>query len=231
MGLSVSQVLYIIVTSILTLVVGITSTLANLSSHESDTSTDRMEGKLGSQIKVTPVPVAVLIIGLVIGASLGVYARTNEWFGPNVQSFVRKWKATGLTEAEITQRLFNNLYAFPAIASSEANGSNILLKSGNVSDSLDDTRTEKRPLDTGKPIQKSSKGIEANVQQGPFNSHSGLLFSTTLEECQRLYSSSPDELRQEMASSGDPRISRLAKRCENTACLKALIEEIICPRK
>lgn len=233
MGLSVSQVLYIIVTSILTLVVGVTSTLAdlNVANHEANSSSsgNGIKGKLNSQVKATPFPIAILIIGLVIGASFGVYARTNEWLGPNVQSFVRKWQATGLTEAEITQRLFNNLYPHPTL-SSEKDGLNTLGESENASDYIDDKTNDKKPVSTGKLLQKPNKANEPNVQQVPFSTHSGVLFSTSLEECQRFYASGADELRQEMASSSDPKISKLAKRCEDTACLKALIEEIICPK-
>src|SRR5262249_21167159 len=57
-----------------------------------------------------PLPLALMILGLVGGSCVGLYARTNEWLSADPQRVVRRWKGTGLKEEEIKKRLFDELY-------------------------------------------------------------------------------------------------------------------------
>lgn len=111
-GLSVSPVVHLVVTSVLAVVGGLVSALAGLPVAESESSDPAPSTPRSgiSHRRLTPVPLALFLIGLVPGASLGLTARTHEWFGADPRGLVNKWSATGLTEKEIALRLFDQMY-------------------------------------------------------------------------------------------------------------------------
>src|SRR5437660_313364 len=75
-GLSLSPVLHTVLTSLLTIVVGVVTLLSGLSvAHEQETVTRPF-------YRLNMLPVALLILCLVAGSSLGVLARTNLLLGP-----------------------------------------------------------------------------------------------------------------------------------------------------
>jgi hypothetical protein len=62
-------------------------------------------------LSVSAIPAAALVVGIVIGSSLGVVARTNEWLGADAARLVEKWRALGLDKNEVAGKLFDNLYS------------------------------------------------------------------------------------------------------------------------
>jgi hypothetical protein len=119
-GLSLSPVLHIVVSSIVAAVVAVTAAIAGLTSQngESDSS-NREEGIRTHRRKVTvsPVPMALLVVGIAAGACCGIYARTHDWFGVDPSAIFHKWQGAGLNEQELKRRLFDNLYPPPKEAS------------------------------------------------------------------------------------------------------------------
>lgn len=80
-GLSVTPgTTSIILTSIMTIVVLLITVVSGL---EKETSTE--EQKSYSKWKVSPIPLALFIVGLVVGSSVGIYARTHNWLGVDPQ--------------------------------------------------------------------------------------------------------------------------------------------------
>lgn len=100
-GLSVSPVLYIVIAGSISLIAGVAGILSGLN-HNGNVS-----WKVG---KTDPLPITFLVIGLAVGASLGVVARTNAWLGNNPSDIIQKWEKNGLTKKEIAERLFDYLY-------------------------------------------------------------------------------------------------------------------------
>lgn len=115
-GLSVSPVLYIILGSVIALVAGAVGALVGLHQDygvKNESGSDNQSKLLNSRkkaISISPLPLAMLMLGIGIGACAGIYARTNDLFGPNPQRFAQKWSGTGLDEKSIQQRLFDQLY-------------------------------------------------------------------------------------------------------------------------
>jgi hypothetical protein len=56
---------------------------------------------------VNPLPLAALVVGLVGGSVLGIYARNNNLLGPDISIAIHKWSRAGIPEEEIVNRLFD----------------------------------------------------------------------------------------------------------------------------
>jgi len=120
-GLSISPVVHIVLGSILALVVSLASAIAGVEKLE-EAEEQASAGKTGpiaqkvARVRLDPRPIALLVLGLAIGSSIGAYARTNDWLGENPRRVVDRWKGAGLDEAEIRMRLFNDLYPQSSVA-------------------------------------------------------------------------------------------------------------------
>lgn len=211
-GLSVSPVLHIIVTSIIAFVVSVVSALAGVrigvqaepsgtdkTTHEKMTSEDAAltgaaatsaRTKVAEQVSI--VPLTLLIVGLAMGSSFGVYARTNEWLSPNLARAVAKWGKTGLSEQAIYQRLFDQSYAAP---------------SSNVKE------------------EPATAGVSKTY-------HQGALFSgPSKAECGdflNLKDEKGDALKNRMLIANEEYVQRFAARCQAPADLKIFVEEVLC---
>ena len=138
-GLSVSPVASVVITSALGAAAAIVGALAGVAradhgSHDKPGGAPAQRKVLGNWTEsgaVRPIaswPLAVLVVGLVLGSGMGVWARTHNWLGQNPS--VRAWSAlgvdpgalegeirwwaergvTGLSEDDVTLRLFNLRY-------------------------------------------------------------------------------------------------------------------------
>jgi hypothetical protein len=106
-------VIQVTITSLLTILVSLTSALASINSSGTvATESDRPKWKALSL--ASPVPVALLVVALAGGASLGAYARSNDWLGVRANRIADGWKETGLSRTEILLRVFNQQY--PALS-------------------------------------------------------------------------------------------------------------------
>jgi len=130
LGMSASPVLHLVVSSIIALVGAVVGALAGIHaesavSNQKDTPEPPITGN-GSHapdspksrlrpLNVNPMPLGVLVVGILVGSCVGVYVRTNDWLGPDPQRLALRWSGGGLTEAQIRMRLFDQLYpAFEA---------------------------------------------------------------------------------------------------------------------
>jgi len=68
------------------------------------------EGK--PQWSVSPIPTALLVAGIVLGSTLGMKARNEDWWGQDMEREAQAWIQAGLPlEKEvIVQRLFESQY-------------------------------------------------------------------------------------------------------------------------
>src|SRR5437868_6089769 len=109
-GLSVSPVMHLIVGGVLTLVTAAVGASESLRSLQM-----RGEQNASSSPRQTysAVPLALVLIGIAVGSSVGLFARSNDWFAPTVERFSRRWNNTGFGGPYLAQRLFQELH--PAI--------------------------------------------------------------------------------------------------------------------
>jgi hypothetical protein len=104
MGLSASPIIQTVIGSLLAV---ITSVLALLSSIQKGEMKEKITYKLGN---INLFPLSVFLIGLSTSATLGIYARTNDWFGINPQSFKDKWQLKDEDSSGIIEALYKELH-------------------------------------------------------------------------------------------------------------------------
>lgn len=117
-GLAVSPVLSIVITTITGLATAVITVLSGLDEK--------------SKWSVDPLPVSLLILGIGFGSMLGVTARNNDWLGTDISIEAQKWISYGLKMPpdEIVKRLFDARYppgAAAATAPRDVYGSGTIL--------------------------------------------------------------------------------------------------------
>lgn len=111
-GLSVSEILHIILGSVIALASGVVSVLAGIKKTPAvEESSKGEKEQLHRKIRpISPLPLMALLLGLAIGAPIGICVRTNDLLGVRVEWFVSRWDSTGLSPQELHLRLFDTLY-------------------------------------------------------------------------------------------------------------------------
>jgi hypothetical protein len=208
-GLSASPVLHVIVGSVIAVVVALAGTLAGIQTQinfsDEQTKIDQPTPKSTmSAFSLNPVPVAVFTIGIAIGATIGIIARTNEFFGTDKAMFVGRWQGIGLTDVEIKRRLFDQLYP-PVLPDHGATRDRIA--SGGGSDSH---------------VQSESNNPRvAALTAG--------LFAASVDDCQLLAGKHGAELRGRLLAIKGDAIQSALNECHGDDCLEAL-KVLVCPK-
>ena len=119
-GLSVSPVISAVITGIIGLSLTLVSVLSGLK-QAAPSAEPQLPPQLKSNWNLNPVPIALLIIGIVIGTSLGITARTHNLLGNqaaelNVSAEIQKWQELGLEPKELAQRFFDLKYPPPSVS-------------------------------------------------------------------------------------------------------------------
>lgn len=245
-GLSVSPVLYIILGSIIALVAGAIGALVGLdleSRDKAESGSDDEHNPLRSRknaIPINPLPLTMLVIGLGIGSCIGIYARTNDLFGPDPQKFARKWAGTGLDEKKIQQRLFDQLYPPKEITEDSESIGKTPTQSGPSTDTTEQNSNTNSQSANSEPTK--ALGGKNNIpkakpsaphqrsQESPIaKQFSAGLYALTVEDCQLLRLKHGDELRTRLKALGNRRITNLAEKCKDDDCLEA-IKELLCTK-
>lgn len=114
-GLSVSPVVSIVITAVTGSAAAIIAALSGLEDKPD-------EGKEASRPKppllrwnIDPLPLMLLVVGILLGSLLGIKARNDGWLGTDLSIEVKKWTDVGLVDAgftqeEIVRRLFESQY-------------------------------------------------------------------------------------------------------------------------
>jgi hypothetical protein len=222
-GISLSPVLHILVTSILTAAVTAVTAMAGLDGLAADskataTGQESVATSSGPQAPsalvaphrhisrrlITLVPLTVLLFGMVCGASFGTYARSHDWFGADPQSLIRKWRVTKLSDDEIAKRLFDQLYP-------------------------PNTRSTGTEASDSKSGEQGGKGSQSNHPDALTGRLTGGLFSgVPPEECKEFRSAPNNDLQRFMLGSKNEGVRNFTKRCNDVACLRAAVEELLC---
>lgn len=107
-GLSVSPVVSQVLAALLGLVATLITALSGLQKPDSNSA----DNQTFLNYRVSPWPLAALMIGLVIGSIVGIYARNGIWFGSEVSAEARKWSNAGLDmpQNELAAHLFEAQY-------------------------------------------------------------------------------------------------------------------------
>ncbi|WP_010227336.1 hypothetical protein [Gillisia marina] len=103
-GLSASAVIQTVISSILVI---ITSVVTLLFSFENGLVKDQLNDRIGV---INILPLTLFLVGLSISATIGLYARTNDWFGVNPKNFKNKWELKDKDSSGIINNLYNSLH-------------------------------------------------------------------------------------------------------------------------
>ena len=101
-GLSVSPVVSIVLTSVTGIAAAVVTALSGLKEDPADPKVK--ERRRLPQIEVWPL--AILLVGMLIGSTLGILARNNHLFGSDVTSEIQKWAAADVPKEAVIDRLF-----------------------------------------------------------------------------------------------------------------------------
>lgn len=228
-GLSVSSLLYLVITSLMSIIAGLAGALAGLEMpSEKEAPTTPTPKRM---IQLDPVPLTAFILGLVLGASTGVYARTNQFFGPNIDKLAEKWKATEYTKRDIARVLFAQIHGTPAQSPVESPPPTSEPGSGT---GVDPTSS---PAPAGGDPQKKNNGkvksdstpVTANTATA--GTFMGVLFSISEDERARICSASNSSLNAILSTTSDANLNQQARACDgNIECLRKL-KEAACAKR
>jgi hypothetical protein len=120
--MSVSPVLHILVGSLVALVVGAAGATVGLRTDplNEGTNAEPVAANRTRPLRIHPMPLTILVIGVAAGSALGLYVRTNDFLGPSPRRLALKWAGTGLSPKDIETRIFYTLYAPPVAPKAEA---------------------------------------------------------------------------------------------------------------
>lgn len=159
-GLSVSPVIQTVIGSILAI---ITSVITLLFSLEDGSIKDKLNDKIGV---INILPLAIFLAGLSFSATIGIYARTNDWFGVNPEHFKNKWEIKDKDSSGIIKNLYNSLYGQEPKETNNINKGVFFNNSENCNDllKLNDTETLISELQSiGPEWQTFTDSVENNV--------------------------------------------------------------------
>jgi hypothetical protein len=116
-GMTTSPVMQIVVTSLVALVVSLVTILSGLEKKE-----DKEGEEMGSEKKkranqflnrsINPIPIMLMMIGIVLGSMTGVWTRTHEWLGgpdavpKTLKQQVDEWESAGMNREDAVYGLF-----------------------------------------------------------------------------------------------------------------------------
>jgi hypothetical protein len=80
-GLSVSPVAGVVLSGVVAVVVALTSALAGLGTEIPSSEATAKSPVRRTPMAVNPVPVTLLLLGIVAGSTTGIWSRTHDWLG------------------------------------------------------------------------------------------------------------------------------------------------------
>ncbi|MFN8494790.1 MAG: hypothetical protein U0350_44720 [Caldilineaceae bacterium] len=116
LGLAVSPVVSIVITTITGAAAAVVAALSGLE-DKANRPDEANKASIGSvRWNINPLPLAMLVLGLLAGSVLGIAARNYSWLGSEATGEVTQWTQAGLTgpgwtRADIARKLFESRYS------------------------------------------------------------------------------------------------------------------------
>ncbi len=107
-GLSVTPVVSIVITSITASAAAVIAAMSGVQRTDGDSGGGRR--LFPFDLRVSPVPLALLMVGMMIGAPAGVMVRSQNLLGLDVRSEVKMWTDLKVPADDVAQRLFDARY-------------------------------------------------------------------------------------------------------------------------
>lgn len=228
-GLSVSPVLSIVITSVTGSAAAIVAALSGLEDRTNEIGSEGQHRVW--RWNVNPMPLALLMIGILTGSIIGILARNNHWLGSDISSEILKWTDQGINRKDILDRLFEVNYPYSPYSTT-------------YTQTLDAevTHWTQLGLSREKVVQQLfDKRYASNTttESSKVNSDSRLgtyLFATDVNECDNLLAASEMSkamsngqiLTEAFKSSTDKRLRQLPTIVTDAKILQSIVENILC---
>lgn len=115
-GMSASPVMHIVVTSLVALVVSLITILSGLEKKEADAEVNSEKKDMHNHLlnrSINPVPIMLMMLGIVLGSMSGVWTRTHALLGEHEESAktlkeqVEEWESAGMNRQDVVYGLFS----------------------------------------------------------------------------------------------------------------------------
>lgn len=116
MGLSISPIAHIVIGSLMGVIVVVLSLQIGISYNNNHSLWNIINLSVGSseedekKRRINIYPIAIIFIGLIFGSSLGIFARTNDWFGLDIDKEAQFWNDRGQKKQQIYDAIFEWKY-------------------------------------------------------------------------------------------------------------------------
>ncbi len=136
-GMAVSPVINTVITSLVALLVTLATVLAGIKMDKTDT-TETKPSRVAviaelMRNRVSPWPIAFLLVGIVLGAGIGLHVRTNGYLiSPNktesqiINDEINMWVALGRDRNEVINTVYCSYYQLPMQMHFEDSGVGII---------------------------------------------------------------------------------------------------------
>jgi len=213
-GISLSPVVHIVITSLVGLVVTVISLSAGIDLNDRGKDEERIFNRIR---KINVFPVAVVLCAVVVGATSGIYCRTNDLLGVDPDLYLKKWKNLTAKEKHAIelQILQSNVGAV------------------DKSDLEEDTATMDRPIvppnnldaKNGEKAKESRNGTASSSRQ-----LQGGLFADKTELCSFLQMAKGEQLRIKLKALNSRSIDSMLTKCQSDECIDK-IKVLLCSQK
>jgi hypothetical protein len=114
-GLSVSPVVSIVITMVTGSAAAVIAALSGLEDKPDESKEANLQKASFLRWNIDPLPLMVLVVGILLGSLIGIKARNDGWLGTDLSIEVKKWTDEGLvdgsfTKADLVRRLFESHY-------------------------------------------------------------------------------------------------------------------------
>lgn len=226
-GLSVSPVVSIVITSVAgsaAAIIAAMSGLENQPKAESDSKAKKIHFS-----KISPVPIASLVVGIVAGSIVGIYVRSHNGLGndPSLAKEVEQWTELGLNREEVTRRLFENKYSYRGWMGTDLSAE---IEKW-TSEGLTNEEVVRRLLESTYPVDyEFSTNTATSGGVDPNDGVAGVLFAVEATECGNLYkalSRSQEALVKELGKIES--LKELPNVVNDPQILEKIVTEVLCP--
>lgn len=223
-GLSVSPVVSIVITSVAGSAAAIIATMSGLENQpktEGDSKTKNIPFS-----KISPVPITVLVVGIVAGSIVGIYVRSHNWLGnPSLAKEVEQWTELGFNREEVARRLFENKYSYRGWLGTDLSAE----VQRWTNEGLTNEEVVRRLLESTYPVdfEVSTNTVTSG---GTDPTVGGALFTVEATECGNLYkalSRSQEALVKELGKIES--LKELPTIVNDPQTLEKLVTEVLCP--
>jgi hypothetical protein len=230
-GLSISPVVSIVITSITGSAAAIVAAMSGLEQRPPANNKDDDNDDKNTQIhprrwRASPIPIAWLIVGIVAGSAIGIYVRNQDLLGGSDLTIeIKRWTDIGLNEEEVARRLFESRYSYRGWSGTDL--------SGEVEKWLNAGLTNKEEVARRLFESTYPLGAAPAVNTGETKEAkptSTVLFTVSTTQCDTLYKAlarSNEKLVEELGRM--EHLRNLPDITNDPQALERIITEVICP--